>query len=252
MQLVTYNLRCEWDSYDGINAFVHRAGMIYDKINKEKPDAIAFQEVIPESLEFLKRIFPEYAFYGQLRTKNFDDEGLYTAIKRDVYDVTAYETFWLSPNPYEPGSRFQEQSEFPRICILTDIRNRKNGFRMRIMNVHLDNISDYARLLGIQCALQKAEEYQKKNPLPLAVLGDFNAFPGSDPICACEKFGLTDATDDQKITFHRWGKEEKKIDYIFISKDLKSNGSFVWDDTRCGIYLSDHYPVGVLLEEKIK
>ena len=252
MKLVTFNLSCDWNSCDGINSFVHRAGMIYDKINEEMPEVIAFQEVIPKSLDFLKRICPEYDFYGQFRSENFDGEGLYTAVRRDIYDVTAFEAFWLSDKPYEPGSRFSEQSECPRVCILTDIRNRTNGFRMRLMNVHLDHISDHARFLGIRCALQKAEEYQKKNPIPLVVLGDFNALPGSEPICACEEFGLTDAAKKQKCTFHEFGKREEKLDYIFLSEELKSSESFVWTDTRCGVYLSDHYPTGILLEEKIK
>lgn len=247
MKLITFNLSCDWNSCDGINSFVHRAGMIYDRIREEMPDVVAFQEVIPKSLDFLRRICPEYEFFGQFRTENFDGEGLYTAVRCDLYDVTAFESFWLSPNPYEPGSRFAEQSECPRICILTDIRNRETGDRMRLLNVHLDHISDQARELGIQCALEKAKEYQNRNPLPLAIVGDFNALPGSIPIRACEKFGLKDAAYNQKCTFHEFGKREEKLDYIFISKELNAIESFVWTDNRCGIYLSDHYPTGIIL-----
>lgn len=137
MKLVTFNLSCDWNSCDGINSFVHRAGMIYDRILEEMPDVLAFQEVIPRSLDFLRRLFPEYEFFGQLRTEHFDGEGLYTAVRRDTYDATAFEAFWMSPNPYEPGSRFPEQSECPRVCILTDLRNRKTGERLRLLNVHL-------------------------------------------------------------------------------------------------------------------
>lgn len=252
MKLVTFNLSCDWNSCDRINSFVHRAGLIYDRLREEMPEVIAFQEVIPKSLDYLKRICPEYEFYGQFRSEHFDGEGLYTAVRKDIYEVTAFEAFWLSPAPYAPGSRFPEQSECPRICILTDLRNRKTGFRMRLMNVHLDHVSDHARFLGIQCALKKASEYQKRNPLPLAVLGDFNALPGSEPILACEEYGLTDAASRQKSTFHEFGKREEKLDYIFLSKELTSRESFVWTDNRCGIYLSDHYPTGILLEEEKK
>lgn len=247
MKLITYNLSCDWNSCDGINSFVHRAGMIYDRIREEMPDIVAFQEVIPKSLDFLRRICPEYEFFGQFRTENFDGEGIYTAVRCDLYDVTAFEPFWMSPNPYEPGSRFPEQSECPRICVLTDIRNRKTGERMRLMNVHLDHISDQARELGIRCVLEKAKEYQNRNPLPLVIVGDFNALPGSAPIRICEEFGLKDAAYNQKCTFHEFGKREEKLDYIFISKELNAKESFVWADNRCGIYLSDHYPTGIIL-----
>ena len=44
MKIVTFNLDCCWDGAEGINSFIHRAGMIYERINAEKPDIIAFQE----------------------------------------------------------------------------------------------------------------------------------------------------------------------------------------------------------------
>ena len=44
MKITTFNIRCKFDT-DGINSFVHRAGFIFHKIQKEKPDVIAFQEV---------------------------------------------------------------------------------------------------------------------------------------------------------------------------------------------------------------
>lgn len=250
MNFITYNLSCDWDSCDGINSFVHRAGMIYDRIRNEMPDVFAFQEVIPKSLDFLEKICPEYEFFGQFRTKNFDGEGLFTAVRRGLYEVTAYEVFWLSPAPYEPGSRFAEQSECPRICILTDLRNKKNGNRIRLMNVHLDHISEQAKELGIRCVLEKANEYQEKNPLPLVIAGDFNSLPNSSPINVCEAYGLKDAAGDIEYTYHEFGKRKDKIDYIFISKELKCTDSFVWSEHKNGIYLSDHYPTGVILDEK--
>ena len=55
MKFVTFNIRCQ-PYLDGINAFIHRAGMIYDKIQKETPDVVCFQEVVPFQLEFLQPV----------------------------------------------------------------------------------------------------------------------------------------------------------------------------------------------------
>ena len=126
MKIVTWNLRCLW-SGDGINAFLHRAGMIYEKIDREKPEIIAFQEVVAESLTFLRKIFPEYIFLGQMRSENYDGEGLYTAVRKDIFDVLGGETFWLSPTPYIAGSRFEKQSDCPRICVYTLVRHKTGG-----------------------------------------------------------------------------------------------------------------------------
>ena len=39
IKIVSFNLRSQYTG-DGINAFIHRAGMIYDKIKKEAPDTV--------------------------------------------------------------------------------------------------------------------------------------------------------------------------------------------------------------------
>ena len=45
MKVLSFNIRCPWRDRDGINDFIHRAGLIYDKIETEQPEVIAFQEV---------------------------------------------------------------------------------------------------------------------------------------------------------------------------------------------------------------
>lgn len=251
MKIVTFNLSCDWDSCDGKNSFIHRAGMIYEVLRAEMPDIIAFQEVIPKSMEFLRLICPDYEFFGLFRSENFDGEGLFTAVRKQAYETVAHESFWLSETQYEAGSRFSEQSECPRICVLTDVRNKATGFRIRLFNVHLDHISDSARELGIKCVLNKVKEYNDKKMVHTAVLGDFNASVNSKPVKVCEKYGLFDASKNENCTFHEFGKREEKLDYIFLDNDMRSavKESFVLKYEKNGIYLSDHYPVGIVLEE---
>ena len=59
MKITTFNLRCVYRG-DGINSFVHRAVPLCDKINEEKPDVIAFQEVTVDSLRILEKLLTEY------------------------------------------------------------------------------------------------------------------------------------------------------------------------------------------------
>ena len=63
VKIVSFNLRCVWKG-DGINAFIFRAGMIYDKIMREMPDVLAFQEMSVDHLKLLQRMLPEYDFCG--------------------------------------------------------------------------------------------------------------------------------------------------------------------------------------------
>lgn len=252
VKIVSFNLRCVWKG-DGVNAFIFRAGMVYDKIMREMPDVIAFQEMTANHLELLKRMLPEYVFCGQFRSENYAGEGLFTAVRKDAWAVIAYETFWISPTPYVAGSRFEDQSDCPRICVVTQIRNRNTGKMLRLYNIHLDHISDAARIKGIRCVFEKMEEFNGKLPLPSVVLGDYNATADSDTIRFCNDYktpAMYDVTDKIPATFHDYGKCAAKIDYIYVTEELKRAflASSVWADEREGVYLSDHYPVWAAFE----
>ena len=246
-KVVSFNLRCVWIG-DGINSFIFRAGMIYDKIMREMPDVLAFQEMSADHLKLLQRMLPEYDFYGQFRDKDYTGEGLFTAVRRDLCDVVGYETFWISPTPYVPGSRFEDQSECPRICVVAQIRHKKTGKMLRLYNIHLDHISDVARIKGIRCVFEKMEEFNGKLSLPSIILGDYNAYPDSETIRFCNEYStpfMFDVTKEIPVTFHDYGKCGVKIDYIYVTEELKRAflASDIWPDERKGIYLSDHYPV---------
>lgn len=150
MKIVTFNLRCVWDR-DEINGFVHRMSLIWDKINREKPDVIGFQEVVPKTLQALKYIMPDYIFVGQGRDLNDDSEGLYTAIRKDAVDLIGLETFWLGPGPYKPEFRFEDQGKSNRICVMTALKEISTGTTFRLYNLHLNHKTENARLEGMQC-----------------------------------------------------------------------------------------------------
>lgn len=252
-KIVTFNLRNSYvNDYDSINGFSHRAGMVCDKILDEKPDVIAFQEIKQPALTLLKRMLPEYLFLGHFRNADYSGEGLYTAIRTESIELLGLEVIWLSPTPYIAGSRFSDQSECPRTCVMTHIRNKNTGEMMRIYNVHLDHISNSARELGMSAVFDYVEEQNKKLSLPYIILGDLNATPDSGVIKMCnDADGIFDATRDIPYTFHAFGQKQSKIDYIFLSDNFKKRVAdcSAWTEEFDGIYLSDHFPVSVTISK---
>ena len=250
IKIVSFNLRSQYTG-DGINAFIHRAGMIYDKIKEQKPDIVAFQEVIEPHYDVLPKLMPDYTFLGQFRNADYTGEGIFTAIRTSDWMPVFYDAFWISPTPHVPASRFEDQSHCPRICVVTGLRHKTSGKLIRVCNIHLDHIGETARVKGIRCVLDKIAEYEREQPMPTVLLGDFNAEPGSETILATEAAtepSLYDLTGHIPMTFHgyNYGHEPTcKIDYIYVTKTLKeaAGAVTVWDDEHCGIYLSDHYPV---------
>lgn len=249
MRIVTFNIRCAW-SGDGINSFTHRAGMIYEKIRTERPDVIAFQEVTQPIEDFLRHSLCDlYDVYAYYRSANFDGEGLVIALLRDSVKLDGSEYFWLSPTPDVPGSRFAEQSNCPRIAVVTLCRDVKSGEVIRLCNVHLDHRSDEARLLGIKLVLSRIEKLQSERSLETVILGDMNAFPDSPPMTACfeSSLGLRDLAENIPFTYHGYGQKQAKIDYVFVTHGIsaRATNTKIWDDEKDGIYLSDHYPIEV-------
>ncbi len=255
IKVMTFNFRTWFgQNGDGINNFVHRVGSIFEKFFTDSPDVVGFQEVSERQIVYLERMLPDYSLVGQFREADFRGEGTFIAVKKDAFQILAYNTFWLSPTPYVPGSRFSEQSDCPRICNVVRLRHRETGFIFRLFNTHLDHVGEEARVLGMKCILAELERLNSLAPFPAILTGDMNARPESRAMTLCREFEpcpLTDVTADLTSTFHAFKQREGiKIDYIYTSPDLVPHitDTGLWDDEINGCYLSDHYPLWAEIE----
>lgn len=251
MKFVTFNIRYDTPG-DGINAFSHRAGMILEKIEAERPDIICFQEVRPHVFAFLKKQLADYDIAGCGRGAAYDDERNPVAIRRDKFELIGLETEWLSPTPDVPGSRYEQQSICPRIVTRATILPLGGARPFYVFNTHLDHVSEAARTLGAGQVIARMRARLARQDIPLILAGDFNAYPDSAPIRALlgdATLGLTDHTEGLLNSYHDYGKSfAPRIDYI-MSRGFRAMGALrVWDDVRSGIYLSDHYPLSIELE----
>ena len=252
MKIVSFNIRFVKIESDrrAPNSCVHRTGMIYDKLRCERPEIVGFQEVTAPIFDFLKNSLSDiYDFNMFFRSENFDGEGVAIATLKEKIACHSIDSFWLSPTPRVPGSRFSEQSKCPRVATVGVYRELATGRLVRVCNTHLDHISDEAKVLGISLLLDRLATINAEYPLPTLLLGDLNSLPESEPIAVIKAspLALTELTADIPVTFHDYGTKEVKIDYIFGTQELAESVSSVgtWDDCINGVYLSDHYPIFV-------
>lgn len=251
MKIVTFNIRCAL-SGDGINSFYHRAGSILAKIDQEKPDVIGFQEVRPEIFDFLRKYLTDYTLVGCGRGADYEGEHNPVAFLKDKYELIGLETEWLSPTPYIPGSRYEEQSDCPRIVTRVTLRSFGSAKPFDVYNTHLDHVSDNARVLGAQAVCGIMSARREKWNLPMMLMGDMNAYPGSGPIrtfLSDERLRLTEHTVGVGATWHGYGRvNNERIDYIMSNGFVQKGGVELWTDETDGIYLSDHYPLAIELD----
>lgn len=261
LKIVTFNIRTLYDSpHDGANAFIHRAGLILDTVHTRQPHVICFQECSPKIKTFLKQYLIGYQLVGYGRDADFGGEALCVAYRTDVMELFALEQFWLSPTPTVPGSRFENQSVYPRICTRVVVKHTEIAAPLQFFNVHLDHESEEARVQGIRLILDRLTAARESAAIPTFILGDFNSQPESEVIrMCCEQtaYPLIELTADIGPTFHDFGATGKtvnsrgwKIDYIFTSPENAKAVTSVtkWEDSKNGIYLSDHYPICCELE----
>lgn len=244
LQAVTFNIRYDC-GLDGNNNFCFRKDLILEKIRRERPEIIGFQEVLPHVMAWLQENLCEYHVVGCGRGADYGDEHMAVAYRRDCLDLFSLDTFWLSPTPFVPGSRYEEQSDNPRICTCVTLKHRGYSLPFRVYVTHLDNEGVTARCKGLSQVLRRMEEDRQRLALPAVLMGDFNAHPEDEELRLLDGTGLRDVTAQFPYTFHEFGNQAafEKIDYIFVSEEWTGAQTVLWTDCRDGVYLSDHYPI---------
>lgn len=242
MKLTTFNIRYDCGC-DGINNFDCRKNRILETIAREKPDIIGFQEVLPHVAAWLKESLTEYYVVGCPRCEDLSGEQVCIAFRPDRFNLMKMDTFWLSPTPYVPGSRYPEQSICPRTCTEVVLQELSSGKVLRVLNTHLDHEGSLARVLGARQILAYLNEAKFFPLAPAVLVGDLNAEPDSPEIRLLSSH-MRNLTEGIGITYHGFGgPNSADIDYIFLRGAIEGTAPRKWDECRDGVYLSDHYPV---------
>jgi endonuclease/exonuclease/phosphatase family metal-dependent hydrolase len=245
MKLVTFNIRCDYDQ-DGKNSFRFRNRLILDKIEKEKPDIICFQEVLPHVALWLKENLKDYNVIGCGREEDLEGEQTSIAYRKMSFDLISMEVFWLSEMPKVVASRYEDQSICPRICTKALFQNLETKEVFRVYNTHLDHIGVLSRRLSLIQIMDKITVEDEFIHAPAILTGDFNALPESPEMEVIKLYpNFYDLTQELTGTFHEYGElaVPEKIDYIIADKVFECRIVSLWDDCSNCIYLSDHYPV---------
>ncbi len=249
MKIVTFNIRLDVKS-DGRNWFENRKDLILEKLAKEQPDIICFQEVLPHVALWLKQNLKDYYVVGCGREPGLWGEQVSVAYRKERYNLMKMDTYWLSETPYVVASRYEDQSICPRTANQLVLEEMDTETVFRLVNVHLDHEGAGARRKGLEQILRTIKEEKFFPDIPVILAGDMNAEPGSEELKVVEENPqFQNVTKGIGITYHGFQSPtgQGSIDFIFTSKDFACTHLEKWTDTRDGIFLSDHYPVCVEL-----
>lgn len=235
-----------------------RKELCIDIIGKHKPDIISLQEVLKVQAEDFRKAFPEYMLLG------FDGpemdaykEGYHGIAKNPIlfrterYELLSAGNYWLSETPLIAGSKSWGTAR-ARNANWVRLRDRKTKKDFRVINLHLDHISEKARVEQTQMVVNECVQYQIE--FPQILTGDFNASIETEVFSSIKLNGWTDSFNSSNkdglpiFTFHAFegkkyskGAPFRKIDYIFSKGNIKPLSSKIIRDHYQDRYPSDHF-----------
>lgn len=263
--VMTFNIRQSGDpnadgtyTIDGENGWHNRKDAVIDYINQSGMDILCLQEVKKvQSEDILPALASKYQGVYQARRSDIaNPEGLMVIFNTENYEYVNREYFFLSETPQVQSIGWGGGCH--RICLVVTLRHQKSGELLNVFNLHLDHLSQEARVNGLQLIMERVKEKQGHN----IVAGDFNISSSgtcyaiiANQMTNCQTVALE---DELGITYQGWGKEDDgfttPIDFIFTDKQNTKVTSYricidMWKNANgVSCYYSDHYAVKATIE----
>ena len=260
LRVMTFNIRYG-TAKDGENHWKHRKELVADTIRESAPHVLAIQEGLGFQMDYLAEHCPGYLVLGQHRNGGRDGEFSGLLINAAHLEVVDWGQFWLSSTPEVVASRGWDAA-LARTAVWARLHERGDGAAdFIVLGTHFDHRGARAReesarlVVEIMSKLRHGEEGTTGKPLPVILMGDFNARPGTTPMSVFEQAGYVnavpfmhpEATDGG--TFHRFEGYHTggMIDSIWVTRGWQPMEAEILRPRLDGRSASDHDPVFALL-----
>lgn len=248
---------------NGNEGVMERANIGASIVRYHDWDIYGSQEMFDFQLEIYLGSDEVYDYAGRACCKENEDAkgqkwGNYIIFKKEKFEVLKSGHFWLSETPAEPSKGWDEKQY--RICNWAKFRDKRTGGEFFFFNLH-QGLTKTSRYGSAKLIFSKIMEIAGKGST-IFMTGDFNATIDQDSIEEILKDGiLSDSwsicntmpygnlgtfmpANHNKPICDKSGKSGgKKIDYVFVSKNVEVLKCAVLSDNLDGKYPSDHFPI---------
>jgi endonuclease/exonuclease/phosphatase family metal-dependent hydrolase len=248
MHVLCSNVRCSTGK-DGDNIWANRKQVCVDVMRAQDPAIICCQEVLEDQFADLSAGLPEFDSFGMADEPHSLDVVDVIFYRRGLFRRVSAGGHWLSQTPHIPGSKSWD-SDCIRLCNWLRLVETASGKEFRVVNTHLDHISQLARENQARLINEDAAAYEAAYPQILT--GDMNAIASNAAIVSFKAAGWADTyeavhgQDTPGNSFHRFmgpafPAQVGKIDWIFVRGAVRTLSARIVTDTINGRYPSDHY-----------
>jgi len=248
LNVATYNLRYN-NPGDGVNAWPNRKEQVKALIRYHEFDIFGTQEGLIDQLNDLCEM-KEYTYVGGGRDDG-GQAGEHSAIfyRKDRFKLIENGDFWLSETPDKP-SKGWDATCCNRICSWAKFRDMEAKKDFYFFSVHFDHQGVQARKESGKLMVEKITEIA--GAAPVFCVGDLNSTPETEQIRTMKSL-LHDSREVSALapygpegTFNSFdfnAPMKNRIDYIFVSDEIKVLKYAVLTDSYQQRYPSDHQPV---------
>ena len=256
MVFLTYNIKLDYPK-DGENSWTNRKSFMVRQLQFYEPDIFGVQEAMPNQMKDLDSLLTDYNFVGVGRDDG-NNQGEYSAIfyKSNQFKVLNTSTFWLSETPEKVSMGWDAVCN--RVCSYALFENKNTNKQFYVFNTHFDHIGVEARKNSAVLIIQKIKEINTEM-YPVILMGDFNMQENHESIQYISKY-LKDSKSVSELgpfgpsgTFNGFIFNEpvtERIDFIFVSSEIKVEKYAVLSDSEDCRYPSDHLPVLIKVNVK--
>ncbi len=250
MKILTCNI---WGSIctsgDGPEVWAHRKDLCARVIRSRAPDVICFQEMCADQFCDLAGLFPECAAYAMVEDACGKHPKNSIFYLREAFTCVSAGGYWLSERPHVAGSK-SWASDCVRLTNWCRLEDNAARTSFRIINTHLDHISQIARENQAGLIVEDIHAYPPDYPQILT--GDMNCDSRNRAIAIfkaggwIDTYGAVHGTEDPGPTYHaflgpRCDSSVGKMDWIFMRGRTQAVEAEVIRDSRDGQFPSDHY-----------
>ncbi|WP_413755950.1 endonuclease/exonuclease/phosphatase family protein [Streptomyces sp. MMBL 11-3] len=250
LDVMSFNLR--FASEEEPHSWAARRPVMRELLRRARPHVLGTQEgLYGQVRDVAADLGPHHAWIGTGRAGGSREEFMAVFYDTRRLEPVEYDHFWLSDTPEVIGSNTWGAA-YVRMVTWVRFRDLRDGGReFHVLNTHLDNESQYARLRSASLIARRIAGLDRA--LPVVVTGDFNAAAHGNPVHdTLLGAGLVDTWDtaaergEAYGTFHGYRPPVPggdRIDWILATPGVTTHRASV--DTFCadGRFPSDHLPV---------
>jgi Metal-dependent hydrolase len=244
----SYNIRYE-NIHDGVNSWSNRKEPVKALIRFHDFDIFGIQEGVINQVKDIAEL-DQYAWIGKGRDDG-KEAGEHCAVfyKKERFKLLESGDFWLSETPDVPSLGW-DAPNCKRICSWGKFKDLKSKKTFFFFSVHFDHQGREARR---QSGILMVDKIRKiAGNYPVVCVGDFNSLPDTEQIGMMgtllnDAYLITEQPPYGPVGttngFRFDAPMKHRIDYIFVSNQIKVLKYGVLTDSYEQRYPSDHQPI---------